>query len=180
MTDAHPKKNRGGRPSIYTPAIADEICQRIEAGEALVNICNKSAHLPAPHTVRQWLCDPDQTRYNGFAINYARARESQADTIYEEIQDIEAKVQSGEIDPQAGRVLIDSKKWRAGKMKPKKYGDRVDIAVDPDSLDTLLLRIAQRNGPPRPALPEPEQDSQSVIDVTPIPQDVESEHPGSD
>lgn len=119
-----PPKKPPGRPQTYSQTIADEICTRIEAGESLLGICKSSPHIPTSETVRKWLCDQKtEEKYPRFVLAYTRARESQADTIYEEIQAIEDLVLAGELDPNAGRVLVDSKKWRAGKMKPKKYGD---------------------------------------------------------
>jgi hypothetical protein len=57
--------------------------------------------------------------------HYARAREDQGDLSADEIKDAARRVARGEIDPQAGRVLIDALKWDAGKRKPKVYGDKV-------------------------------------------------------
>ncbi|MGV0950103.1 MAG: hypothetical protein ACOYB3_05480 [Azonexus sp.] len=51
-TPAAPK--RVGRPSLYTPAIAAEILDRLAAGESLRSIC-RAAHLPAESTVRGWV-----------------------------------------------------------------------------------------------------------------------------
>lgn len=137
-----PKTSKSrGRPTRYTQKIINEICTRIEAGESLRTI-TKSEHLPHTDTIRRWL-----GKYDGFCVQYARARESQADTIYEEIQEIERKVEVKEIDPNAGRVLIDSKKWRAGKMKPKVYGDwqRIDHGVTA-SLEDALEKIQRGRG----------------------------------
>ena len=40
---------------------------------------------------------------------------------------------SKEIDPNDKRVRIDTRKWAMGKLKPKKYGDRVTHAGDDDN-----------------------------------------------
>ncbi len=34
----------------------------------------------------------------------------------------------GYLDANVGRTLIDSAKWRASKLKPKVYGDRLELA----------------------------------------------------
>jgi hypothetical protein len=53
----------------------------------------------------------------------------QADTLFSEMADVEAKVQSGTMDSHAARVVLDSMRWRASKLAPKVYGDRLDVQV---------------------------------------------------
>ena len=55
--------------------------------------------------------------------NYTRARQQQPEATYERLFDIEASVLSGELNPNAARVVIDSMHWRMGKRAPKIYGD---------------------------------------------------------
>jgi hypothetical protein len=75
-----------------------------------------------------------------FAEQYARAREEQADGYADEIvaiadeppqlvtkddgEDVEVSLDSAAIQRQ--RLRIDARKWVASKLKPKKYGDKVD------------------------------------------------------
>jgi len=130
---AKKKKTRPvGRPSIFTEEIAAEICRRVALGESVRSICRES-EFPSQWTVIAWL---GQEKYSDFAKNYARAREVQADSTYEEIQEVEVEVRAGIIDAQVARVLIDSKKWRAGRMKPKIYGDKVSLEHT-GSIETL-------------------------------------------
>ena len=72
----------------------------------------------------RWARDDDS-----FRQSYARAREDQGHTIYAEIQEIEDKVASGEMNPNQGRVLIDSKKWRAARMHGK-YNEKIVVQQD--------------------------------------------------
>ena len=46
--------------------------------------------------------------------------------------DIEERTLSREIDPAAARAVLASKQWRAAKLNPKKYSDKVLHAGDPD------------------------------------------------
>ena len=48
--------------------------------------------------------------------SYARARSACAEVHFDEIADLEAEARSGDVDPQMFRALLDSKKWRLGKM----------------------------------------------------------------
>ena len=54
---------------------------------------------------------------------YARAREIQADYIAAEC----VEIADTDSDPQRARVRVDARKWYASKLKPKVYGDKLDI-----------------------------------------------------
>jgi len=71
--------------------------------------------MPSCSIVFLWL-----TKQEEFSEQYARAREEQADAISDECIDI-AK---NEPDVARARLMIDTRKWFASKMKPRKYGDR--------------------------------------------------------
>lgn len=123
-----------GRPSTFTADIAATICERIAEGESLVQIC-RDANMPHRSTVFDWLA-----RDKEFADRYARAREAQADAIFEGILDIaddgrndwmaansddeEAWKLNGE-HVQRSKLRVDARKWIAARLAPKKYGDRV-------------------------------------------------------
>jgi hypothetical protein len=107
-------EDRLGRPSEYSEAIVAVICDRLVAGESLKRICDDAA-MPNRSTVFDWLRDRPE-----FANRYARAREAQADNFVDEI----VSIADTETDPQIARNRIDARKWVAGKMRPKIYGDR--------------------------------------------------------
>lgn len=115
-----------GRPSAYTQEIADHICEKLSDGESLRKIC-LAEDMPSKSAVFRWLLDrPD------FRDQYARAREAQADAIADEILDIaddgtndymgEDEKYNGDA-VQRSRLRVDARKWFAGKLAPKKYGD---------------------------------------------------------
>lgn len=83
MADGKP-----GRPTLYTDALALEICERLrgngpsEKVEALAVIC-RDAHMPAVRTVSDWKRDhPD------FSADFARAREDGWDALAAECLEI--------------------------------------------------------------------------------------------
>lgn len=115
-------KHPGGRPSKYTIAIGEDICSQIADNKSLRTICAQDG-MPDPSTIIRWLARKGK-EYEEFRTQYAHSRELQADTIYEDIISIEADLRAGVIDAPTARVLIDSHKWRAGKMRPKVYGDK--------------------------------------------------------
>lgn len=126
---------RDGRPVEYTEAIADEVCLRLTEGEPLVRIC-KSSHLPDVSTIYRWLI-----RFPLFCEMYTRAREEQADTNADEIiaiadedpkfteyKDKDGNVVDVKIDTAYvayQKLRIESRKWTAAKLKPRKYGERI-------------------------------------------------------
>lgn len=153
-----------GRPSSYRDDLVDEICTRLANDESLRAICSEPS-MPDRATVMRWM-----EHYPDFAAKYVRAREEQADNVFEDLATIEQGVLDGTIDPNAARVVIASKQWRASKLSPKKYNDRtmlvgstggaikiertnvLDItALDDDQLDALetALRstVLQLSGP---------------------------------
>ena len=116
------------RSSDYTDEIADEICGLLAEGLSLVKIC-KLERMPHRATVIRWMGENAD-----FATKCARVREgAQSDYVFDDIARIEDGVESGQIDPNAARVLISSKQWRAAKLAPKKYGDKTTIAGDAEN-----------------------------------------------
>ncbi len=137
MTAEAPKP---GRPSEYTQEIADHICERIADGESLRTICDDS-EMPSRTTVFKWL-----SRFKEFADQYARAREAQADTLFDEILTIaddgrndwvEKTNKDGEVigevfnkeAVQRSSLRVEARKWMAGKLRPKKYSEKLDLNV---------------------------------------------------
>jgi len=114
-------KKRTGRPSTFTQSTADAICERIAAGESLRSICAEK-ETPALSVVFQWL-----NAQPSFADQYARARETQADTIADEMLDIARGKSADQVANADRRLLLDTLKWRAGKLRPKVYGDRQTV-----------------------------------------------------
>lgn len=133
-----PEKPKTGRPSVFSDTLAAEICDRLCAGESLRTIC-RDDHIPACSTVFRWMAAND-----AFREQYARAREVQADAIFEDILDIADNAQNdwmvrrGEDDAgwvangehiQRSRLRVDARKWMAGKLAPKKYGDKTALEL---------------------------------------------------
>lgn len=108
-----------GRPSSFTQDTADTICERLATGESLRTICKDDA-MPDQRTVFRWLADEEREL---FRQQYARARELQADALFDEILDL---ADGGTADVQRDRLSVDARKWMAGKLQPRKYGDKVE------------------------------------------------------
>ncbi len=134
-----------GRPCSYTEEIAEEILGRIMDGESLRTIC-KDDHMPDARTVYRWLASKEHEQ---FCQRYVCAREIQADGYAEEIVDISDEMcittkappgvkpddeDEGTVEVvfdatavARNRLRVDSRKWIASKLLPKKYGDKQQI-----------------------------------------------------
>lgn len=148
-----PPKPRG-RPSKFTPEIADEICARLAEGEPLRQIC-RDPHMPNWSTVYDWM-DSDKA----FSQRIARARERGEEAIAAECLDIadhakndwmEANGQDSEgyrlngEHIQRSKLRIETRLKLLAKWNPKKWGEKVDLnhGVQPDNpLASLVQRVA--------------------------------------
>lgn len=106
------------RQTLYTPELGQLICDRLIDGESLHSIC-ASESMPHRTTVMRWMeADP------AFATICARARVLQGDLMDDMILDC-AKACTPETAA-ADRVKIGAYQWRAARLEPKKYGDKVE------------------------------------------------------
>jgi hypothetical protein len=125
-----------GRPTTFTQAKADAICERLANGMSLRAICRNKA-MPNKSTVFKWLGQNSE-----FSDQYARAREAQADLLVDEMIELadtpkigkktkktsDGKVEETTFDmTEHRRLQIETRKWVAAKMRPKKYGDKLDV-----------------------------------------------------
>lgn len=108
-----------GRPTLATEKLKDGILERLTESESLRQIC-KDEGMPDRVTIIRWL-ESDED----FAAKYARAREMQADFMDALVLDT-ADACTPETAP-ADRVKIAAYQWRAAKLRPKAYGDKLDL-----------------------------------------------------
>jgi hypothetical protein len=114
-----------GRPKIpFDQDVADRICEAIASGSGLVPFLEDNPKLPRYSTVMRWAREVPS-----FLEEYTRARDDSADLDADRVAEVAQAVRDGKIAPDAARVAIDAYKWSAGKRKPKKYGDKVEIAT---------------------------------------------------
>ena len=119
-----------GRPSLYSEKLGLAICRQIVEGRSLRTIC-QAKNMPGMTTVMRWLA-----AHEPFREQYARARELQAEKLFEECLEI-ADANEGDVKVMAdgrrvvdleninrSRLRVDTRKWMVSKLAPKKYGDR--------------------------------------------------------
>ena len=59
-----------------------------------------------------------------------RAREEQADKLAKEILELSDKIEDdNQVKVQLARLQVDSRKWLAARLAPKKYGDHIEHNV---------------------------------------------------
>ena len=120
----------------FSQEIFDEICVRIAEGESLRKIC-KDEKMPSLVSVWKWLNNSEE-----LVKQYTRAREEQAETFVDEILDIADENKDDTSIDENGKLIInqeviarsrlrvDSRKWIASKLKPKRFGDYTKIQAE--------------------------------------------------
>jgi len=153
-----------GRPSTYSPELADTICDYLADGKSLRWICDQEG-MPNKGTVLRWARDN-----TNFRDQYARAREVGDELLAEEILEIADETRFDTLHTEAGpkpdnewinrsKLRVDARKWLLSKRQPKKYGDKVDVTSGGEKLPVAprvfqILPASQR--PPESDRQEPE------------------------
>lgn len=121
--------------------IYDRICTGIAEGKSLRDL--NAEGLPHPDTICVWLSED-----SAFSEQYARARERQADFYADEI----VWISDTETDAAKARNRIDARKWKASKLAPKVYGDKLtldgdlNVAIPDDQLESRLAHLLGKAG----------------------------------
>ena len=130
-----------GRPPIpFDQNIADFLCEELstsnKATSTILAQLGKTGETVGVTTIYKWLGDNEQ-----FAKDYARSKEEQADFLAEEMLEIadDDSLDVGFTDDgkpfvkgeniQRARLRVDTRKWIAAKLKPKKYGDKISQEI---------------------------------------------------
>ena len=97
--------------------------------------------MPSQSAFYSWLRDKEELEQK-----YVRAREAQADVIFDEVLDIADGGGSDE-NVQRDRLRIDARKWMAGKLAPRRYGDKVkhEHGVD-EGLASMMKTLESGRG----------------------------------
>ncbi len=130
---------KNGRPSIYTQELADKICAELSEGKSLRTV-TKGEGMPVAKTIFNWFRTKPE-----FLQQYARAKEESSDALIEEMLDIADdgsndfmtvvkgdkiyEMENKEVTNRS-RLRVDTRKWIASKLKPKKYGDKLDMTTN--------------------------------------------------
>lgn len=154
---AEKQKKPMGRPTKYTQELADAICAELAQGKSLRTVCGTGDGLDTP---KQKVMPSVATVFNWFRVHpdfleqYTRAKEESADAMADEVIDIaddghndwmvrrygsqEAWVENGEAINRS-KLRVETRKWLMAKMKPKKYGDKLDLDAKVDGSLSINL-----------------------------------------
>jgi hypothetical protein len=136
----------------FTIELFDSICNDIAySDKGLVNVCKK--HDINAKSFYDWVSDNVE-----LSNKYARAREMQADYLADQIIDISDETTNDTIKTEAGleltnheaiarsRLRVDARKWKASKLYPKKYADRIDSDLTSKGESINLPPFMRANG----------------------------------
>jgi len=120
------------RPTKFSQELADKICEMISnSAHGLRKICDDNNISYA--IIKVWLkTNPE------FLAQYEKAKQDQCDVLADEILAIADNKDDDYTQGEFGKVgnstnvararlQIDARKWIASKLKPKKWGDKVDV-----------------------------------------------------
>jgi hypothetical protein len=152
----------------FSEDIALAVCAHISFGLSLRKI-EAIEGMPTKSAVMMWLLQGEALKAAGdvknpkalFLDQYARAREVQADSLADDIITIADESQYDSFVDANGKTVVNMEhiqcdrlrgdackwmancfgKWVAGKLRPQKYGDKVDATVvgDPNKLVAYRL-----------------------------------------
>ncbi len=103
--------------------ILEEICDKLIEGQSLRRICMDSKDLPNAATIFRWMGDDDSE----YATIIARARSVQADALFDDMSDLVNRMVEDGLDHNVTKTAIWAKQWQASKLRPKKYGDKLEV-----------------------------------------------------
>lgn len=135
--------------TIFDPqAIWPPILEAVANGAALSTAIKSASPVPSYAWAKLQLRTNSELK-----IAYQQAVEDRADRLAEELMELaDTPMPEGLDGPgrsawvQQMRLRVDVRKWAASKLKPKTYGERLDLSVsnDPISITAALENAKQR------------------------------------
>lgn len=134
-----------GRPTKYTPELAEKICDLIREGLSERKICFQKG-MPDASTLGRWK-DNNQE----FCIQSARAREASAEKFNDELLELQANLNkelqtrllNGDDFPkgtvEAFKVLMQEKARQISWRDDSRYGDRKTVKIQSDTPDLSTI-----------------------------------------
>lgn len=141
---------------MYSEELVDKICEKIAtSNKGLHAICAENESFPAYSTIFKWLNEDDK---KSFVDKYARAREAQAEFLADEIitisddgtndymtitkGDKEYNVEDREVTNRS-KLRVDARKWKASKLAPKKFGEKLDVTTGGDKINRAPVDLSK-------------------------------------
>lgn len=145
---------KAGQQTLYTEELANEILDRLIAGESLHAIIKSDPErFPAYTTILLWADDDRE----GFRVRFEAAKAHGYDRRAENL----LKIARG--DPDAGstgdvkrdRLIWDAERWDLSKRDSKRFGDKLQVesevthkfeTLDDDALNARITAILSKIG----------------------------------
>ena len=121
----------------WTQELQDMIVDGLETS-SLRRLCAANPNIPSRDTITDYMGKNAE-----FSARCARARQEHAEVMDDRILEVAEKVENGELDPKAGSVVISAFQWRASKLAPKKYGDKLGLDHSGEVSVNLAARISK-------------------------------------
>ena len=84
-----------------------------------------------------------------YSDQYAHARACQAESSFEAVLNAVNRVEKGDLDANAGRVVIDTYKWIAARLKPQVYAEKTSLLGDVNGNAPTELIVRWGSAKPR-------------------------------
>lgn len=131
----------------YTRELGESICDRLADGESLRKIC-EGPDMPRRSVLRRW-----ENEEAEFRAMLDAARRHQADSHFENILRIAMDIPEAPIEATSAEISaykahiavaafqIDTLKWVASRLDPKRYSDRATTRQSEERLDDIFAEF---------------------------------------
>jgi hypothetical protein len=144
------KQATDNRPK-FSIEVFDSICEALSTSSIGLNKSCKN-HSVSPTSFYAWIKEDSE-----LLNKYTRARENQADFMADEIIEIADDKSGDNISTENGtiannefinrsRLRVEARKWIAAKLKPKKYGDKLDVTTDGEKVNQPIIIDWSKDG----------------------------------
>jgi hypothetical protein len=158
-----PAKKPHGRPSLWSPAMGERICEELVTLRSLLKVCDQEG-MPKLTTVYDWEDQGEadieagnpQTEKAKFFVDFARAKKRQAKAIVEEALDISDDGRNDWMEKESERgsyVVLNHEHVQRSKLR---VDTRMAVAarLNP-ALFAPMQKLADAEGKKLPPLPAP-------------------------
>jgi len=140
-----PNASKMGRPTIFTPELAEKICDLIREGKSERQI-SKMPGMPDAKTLLRW-----KDTNSDFCLQSARAREASAEKFNDELlelqenlnNELQTRLLSGDDFPkgtvEAFKVLMQEKARQISWRDDSRFGDRKTVKIQSDTPDLSTI-----------------------------------------
>ncbi len=139
-----------GRPTKYTEALAEEICEAVASSSDGLNVlCEEHSHWPSRSNIFIWM-----RKYADFRDKYTQAKKEQCEVFIDYIQELMSESHmyldergNDRVDVSMLRLKVDTIKWQASKLLPKLWGDKYyqDASNPQETLQKIQSLVADLN-----------------------------------